>query len=119
MYRAVGRSEDLEEGGGWTPSDVVGMICPPGLDRVNWFEKKWGNHAPPAPAPLAPALYYVATHAEDSGLGMVLKWSHKESGETYFRVVETLFTNVCESGSYIWFPINVWKLYTNGGLFDS
>ena len=38
MYRAVGRSEDLEEeggGGGGTPSDVVGMICPPGLDRVN------------------------------------------------------------------------------------
>ena len=115
MYRPAGRSG----GGGGAASDVVGKICPPGLDRVNIYLKKdWGS---PGPAPLAPALYYVArllhvaTHALDSGLGMVLKWSYKESGETYFELLK-LYSLMCAKVAYTYdFPlgINVWKLCSN------
>ena len=41
-------------GASWS---VRGIICPPGLNRVNWSAKKWGAIAPPLFTE-APDLYY-------------------------------------------------------------
>ena len=50
--RAVGKSEN--PGGS---SKVVGIICPPGWDRVNWSAKIWGYHGkPPALTALQKAV---------------------------------------------------------------
>ena len=51
-YLLQGRHKVWKSGGGaW--STVVGIICPPGWDRVNCLAKNWGAKAPP---PLATAL---------------------------------------------------------------
>ena len=42
-----GRRKVWKSGG--ARSTVVGIICPPGLDRVNCLAKNWGAKAPPAP----------------------------------------------------------------------
>ena len=49
-----GRRKVWKSGGG-ACSTVVGIICPPGWDRVNCFAKNWGGGKPPSP-PLATAL---------------------------------------------------------------
>ena len=42
--------------------NVVGIIVPPGWDRVNWSAKYW-RHVTPPPAPLVPtSLYQHMTH---------------------------------------------------------
>ena len=32
---------------GWACSTVIGIICPPGWNRVNWFAKIWVCHGTP------------------------------------------------------------------------
>ena len=45
-YLLQGRHKVWKSGGGaW--STVVGIICPPGWDRVNYLAKNWGAKAPP------------------------------------------------------------------------
>ena len=53
--RAVGRSKIREGGGG----HVVGIICIPGWERVNWSAKSWrggGGIVPPQTPPVLTAL---------------------------------------------------------------
>ena len=36
-----------QKNGGVGSSNMAGIICPPGLNRVNWYPKTWGGTCPP------------------------------------------------------------------------
>ena len=55
MVRDDGRSENRERG---ASSNVVGRICPPGWDRVNWSAKIWGG--PPTGSGIPASLICTA-----------------------------------------------------------
>ena len=57
--RAVARSENPVR----ALSTVVGIICPPGGNRVNCSNKNWETHAPRPPL-LATALFVYVVNPE-------------------------------------------------------
>ena len=54
-----GRRKVWKSGGG---SDVLGIICPPAFNRVNWSAKMWGVDRPLSPDFYGPALQFTHHH---------------------------------------------------------
>ena len=46
---------------GGARSTVVGIICPPGWDRVNCLAKNWGGLSPPSPTAGDSPDYFIAS----------------------------------------------------------
>ena len=98
--RAVPRSKK----GGGACSAVVGIICPPGWDRVNRSAKNWGAPPTPPPGPCYDLAYFWHLKSEwyfietifnlylfvtyHNGLGMRLTKLRLTSLLSYLNVVE-------------------------------